>query len=48
MQTDEDMAIVKRAFEAFAARDLVRLEEVTSEKLLAHNAVTGSAVGRER
>jgi ketosteroid isomerase-like protein len=48
MQADEDIAIVKRAFEAFAARDLVSLEELTSENLVVHNAVTGSAVGQDR
>jgi ketosteroid isomerase-like protein len=48
MQTDDEIAIVKRAFEAFAARDLVGLEDVTSENLVVHNAITGSAVGQER
>jgi ketosteroid isomerase-like protein len=48
MRTDEDIVIVKRAFEAFAARDLLSMEELTSESLVVHNAVTGSAVGQER
>jgi ketosteroid isomerase-like protein len=48
MQTDDDIAIVKRAFAAFAARDLRGLEEAASEKLVVHNAVTGSVVGQER
>ena len=48
MQTDDDIAIVKGAFEAFAARDLVRLEELTNEELVVHNAITGSAIGQER
>lgn len=48
MQNDNDIAIVKRAFEAFAARDLARLEEVTSAELVVHNAVTGIAAGHQR
>jgi ketosteroid isomerase-like protein len=48
MPTDNDIAIVKRAFEAFAARDVVRMEELTSERLVVHNAVTGSVVGQRR
>jgi ketosteroid isomerase-like protein len=48
MPTDDDIAIVKRAFAAFSARDLVGLEALTSEGLVVHNAVTGSAVGQKR
>jgi ketosteroid isomerase-like protein len=47
MPTD-DIAIVKRAFEAFAARDLAGLEELSSERLVVHDAVTGTVVGQER
>jgi ketosteroid isomerase-like protein len=48
MPADDDIAIVKRAFAAFAARDRAGLEALTDEGLVVHNAVTGSAVGRER
>jgi ketosteroid isomerase-like protein len=48
MSTGDDIAIVKRAFAAFAARDRAGLELLTSEGLVVHNAVTGSAVGQKR
>jgi ketosteroid isomerase-like protein len=44
----DDIATVKQTFDAFAARDLPRLHELSAESLVVHNAVTGSVVGRER
>jgi ketosteroid isomerase-like protein len=44
----EDLAIVKQAFAAFAARDLGRLEELSSADLVVSNPPTGSAVGQQR
>jgi hypothetical protein len=44
----DDIAIVKRAYEAFRTRDLVDLEAMASDALVVHNPVTGIAVGQER
>jgi ketosteroid isomerase-like protein len=45
---DDDVAIVKQAFAAFATRDVDRLEELTSASMILTNPPTGSAVGRQR
>jgi ketosteroid isomerase-like protein len=45
---DDDVAIVTQAFTAFAARDVSRLEELTSASLILTNPPTGSVVGRQR
>ena len=44
----DNVAIVKRAFDAIAVRDLVRLEAVCSRDLVVQNAVTGVATGSDR
>jgi ketosteroid isomerase-like protein len=44
----DDVATVKQAFDAFAARDLVRLQALSSEGMVLENAVTGSVIGQQR
>lgn len=44
----DDVATVKQAFDAFAARDLVRLQVLSSEGMVLENAVTGSIIGQQR
>jgi ketosteroid isomerase-like protein len=44
----EDIATVKAAFEAFARRDLSRLEELTSATAAVYNPITGAVAGRTR
>jgi ketosteroid isomerase-like protein len=46
MRTD-DTAIVKRAFAAFAVRDLDALETLSSSSLVFTNSPTGSVVGQQ-
>jgi ketosteroid isomerase-like protein len=46
--SSEDVAVVRRAFEAFADRDLARLEALTSEAAIVYNPITGVVVGRTR
>lgn len=44
----DDVAIIKRVYEAFAVRDRAALEALSGDDLVVQNAVTGSAVGQER
>jgi ketosteroid isomerase-like protein len=44
----EDIAVVRRAYAAFAARDLSGLEELTSDAAVVYNPITGAVVGRTR
>ena len=44
----DDIAVVKQAFAAFAARDLGCLEELSSAGLVVSNPPTGVAVGQQR
>ena len=46
--SSDDIDVVRRAFDAFAARDLRRLEELTSETAVVYNPITGVVVGRTR
>ncbi len=48
MRADDDTAIVKRAFAAFAARDLEALEALSSAGSVVTHSPTGSAVGQQR
>jgi SnoaL-like domain len=45
---DDEIAIIKLVYEAFAVRDLGVLERLSSEAMVVHNAVTGSATGQPR
>lgn len=47
MRADEDTAIVKRAFAAFAARDLETLEALSSASSVVTHSPTGSVVGQQ-
>jgi ketosteroid isomerase-like protein len=44
----DDTTIVRQAFAAFAARDLVSLESLSSANLVVTNPPTGSAIGQQR
>ena len=44
----DDVAIIKRVYAAFAARDRAGLEAMSSDDFVVQNAVTGSAVGQQR
>jgi ketosteroid isomerase-like protein len=44
----DDVATVKQAFDAFAARDLARLQALSSEGMVLENAITGSVIGQQR
>ena len=44
----DDVAIIKRVYVAFAARDQAALEALSADNAVVHNAITGSAQGQER
>jgi ketosteroid isomerase-like protein len=44
----DDVAIIKRVYVAFAARDPQALEALCADDAVVHNSVTGSAQGKER
>jgi ketosteroid isomerase-like protein len=44
----DDVAIIKRVYVAFAARDPQGLEALCADDAVVHNSVTGSAKGQER
>ena|ERR1700677_1590322 len=44
----DDVAIIKRVYAAFAARDRAALEALSADDAVVHNSVTGSAQGQDR
>ena len=47
-RSSKDIAVVRRAFDAFTARDLKALEGLTSETAVVYNPITGAVSGRTR